>query len=193
PGCGLTAAPAKFSTGLVTCAVPPIPTGGQIAQTVTFAMPGNAPGVSVPANFRLLGSYATGGLKLTDGDEIDRLNTNLQATTIALNSEYTGGNIEAGVPTTFEVTIDPVDSGADEPTATFSITNATLSAIEIGSEPIECTPLGGTSATCALPSGTNGAKVKLTVVPASVGVIKLITSAQALNAPTVSQEMTIAP
>lgn len=193
PGCSLTTTPAKFSTGLVTCAVPSIATGAQIAQAVTFSMPGKAPGEDRPANFRLLGSYATGGLKLSDGDEIDRLNTNLAATTIGLTSEYTGGNIETGVPTTFEVDIDPLDGGLDEPTATFSITNATLSEIEIAGEPIECTALGGASATCVIPSGTNSTEVELTVVPASVGGILLKTSARALNAPEASVNFGVFP
>lgn len=192
-GCSLTTAPAKFSTGLVTCAVPSIAVGAQLSQTVTFATPGKAPGESRPANFRLLGSYLTGGLKLTDGDEIDTLTTSLEATTIAITPEYTGGNIETGVPTTFRVKIDPPTSALDEPTATFSITNATLSEVEIEGEPIECTALGGTTATCVLPSGTSGTDVDLTVVPASVSLIELTTTARALNAPQASTKLGIAP
>jgi len=193
PGCVLTTAPAKFSTGLVTCAVPSIAVGGQVAQAVTFSMPGDAPGESSPANFRLLGSYATGALKLTDADEIDRLNNNLPATTIKIVTKYTGGNIEAGVPTTFEVTVDPQSGGLDEPTATFSITNATLSAIEIDGQPIECTGVGSSSASCVLPSGTTGTDVVLTVVPASVNPLELNTTARALNAPEAKLGVGIAP
>lgn len=193
PGCSLTTAPAQFSTGLVTCAVPSIAAGGQVAQAVTFSMPGDAPGESSPANFRLLGSYLSGGLKLTDADEIDRLNTNLPATTIKIVTKYTGGNIEAGVPTTFEVTVDPASGGLDEPTATFSITNATLSAIEIEGKPIECTGVGGSSASCVLPSGTSGTDVVLTVVPASVNPLELTTTAKALNAPEAKLGIGIAP
>ncbi|HEU4738349.1 MAG TPA: CARDB domain-containing protein [Solirubrobacterales bacterium] len=193
PGCVLTTAPAKFSTGLVTCAVPSIAAGTQIAQAVTFSMPGKAPGVSSPANFRLLGSYATGGLKLTDADEIDKLSTSLEATTIKIITKYTGGNIEAGVPTTFEVTIDTPKSSLDEPTATFSITNATLSAIEIEGEPIECTGVGGSSASCVLPSGTSGTSAVLTVIPASVNPLELTTTAKALNAPEAKLGIGIAP
>lgn len=193
PGCVLTTAPAKFSTGLVTCAVPSIAVGTQVAQTVTFSMPGKAPGESSPANFRLLGSYATGGLKLTDADEIDRLTTSLPATTIKIVTKYTGGNIEAGVPTTFEVTVDPASGGLDEPTATFAITNATLSAIEIEGQTIECTGLGSSSASCVLPSGTSGTDVVLTVVPASVNPLELNTTAKALNAPEAKLGIGIAP
>jgi hypothetical protein len=193
PGCSLTTAPAQFSTGLVTCAVPSIVAGGQVAQAVTFSMPGDAPGESSPANFRLLGSYLSGGLKLTDADEIDRLNTNLSATTIKINTKYTGGNIEAGVPTTFEVTVDPASGGLDEPTATFSITNATLSAIEIEGKPIECTGVGGSSASCVLPSGTSETDVELTVVPASVNPLELTTTAKSLNAPEAKFGIGIAP
>jgi len=193
PGCSLTTAPAQFSTGLVTCAVPSIAAGGQVAQAVTFSMPGDAPGESSPANFRLLGSYLSGGLKLTDADEIDRLNTNLPATTIKIVTKYTGGNIEAGVPTTFEVTVDPASGGLDEPTATFSITNATLSEIEIEGKPIECTGVGGSNASCVLPSGTSGTDVVLTVVPASVNPLELTTTAKALNAPEAKLGIGIAP
>lgn len=193
PGCGLTAAPGKFTTGLVTCAVPSIAAGNQFGRAVTFAMPGDAPGESSPANFRLLGSYLSGGLKLTDGDEIDRLNTFLRATTIEITPEYTGGNIEAGVPTTFQVEIDAVSGGLDEPTASFAITNATLSAIEIDGESIECSGLGSGSATCVLPSGALGSDVDLTVVPASVNVIELTTTARALNAPEESVKIGLAP
>jgi hypothetical protein len=193
PGCGLTTAPAKFSTGLVTCVVPALAAGNQFAQAVAFSMPDDAPGESTPANFRLLGSYLGGGLKLTDGDEIDSLNTFLPATTIEITPEYTGGNIEAGVPTTFEVEIDPASGGLDEPTASFSITNATLSSIEIDGEPIECTGLGGSSANCVLPSGLSNTDVELTVVPASVNVIELTTTARALNAPEESVSIGLAP
>ena len=193
PGCSLTTAPAKFSTGLVTCAVPSIAVGGQVAQAVTFSMPGDAPGESSPANFRLLGSYLSGGLKLTDADEIDKLTTNLPPTTIKLVTKYTGGNIEAGVPTTFEVTVDSQSGGLDEPTATFSITNATLSAIEIEGQPIECTGIGSSSASCVLPSGTSGTDVVLTVVPASVNPLELNTTARALNAPEAKLGIGIAP
>lgn len=193
PGCTLTTAPAQFSTGLVTCAVPSIAVGGQVAQAVTFSMPGKAPGESSPANFRLLGSYLSGGLKLTDADEIDKLNTNLPATTIKIVTKYTGGNIEAGVPTTFEVTVDPLSGGLDEPIATFSITNATLSAIEIEGQPIECTGIGGGSASCLLPSGISGTDVVLTVVPASVNPLELNTTARALNAPEAKLGIGIAP
>lgn len=193
PGCVLTTAPAKFSTGLVSCPVPSIAVGAQLAQTVTFSMPADAPGESEPANFRLLGSYLTGGLKLTDADEIDNLTTSLEATTIKIVTKYTGGNIEAGVPTTFEVTVDPLSGGLDEPIATFSITNAILSAIEIEGQPIECTGIGGGSASCLLPSGTTGTDVVLTVVPASVNPLELNTTARALNAPEAKLGIGIAP
>lgn len=193
PGCVLTTAPAKFSTGLVTCPVPSIAVGGQIGQQVTFSMPGNAPGKSAPANFRLLGSYATGGLNLIDADEIDKLTTNLPATTIKLITKYTGGNIEAGVPTTFEVNVDPLSGGLDEPSATFAITNATLSAIEIDGQAIECTGVGSNSASCLLPSGTSESDVVLTVVPASVNPLELNTTARALNAPEAKLGIGIAP
>jgi hypothetical protein len=192
PDCALTAAPGPFNAGLVSCPIGSLAPGEQISRAVTFLTPPNAPGESDPANFRLLGNYLSGGLKLTDGDEIDSLDNSLEPTTINIGHAYTGGNIEAGVPTTFEATIGAVP-GLDEPSATFEITNATLSAIEIDSETIECTALGGSSATCILPSGTNGAQVELTVVPVTTGVLELTTTAQAFNAPSASQTIGIAP
>ena len=194
-GCVLTTAPAKFSTGLVTCPVPAIAAGAQAAQTVTFAMPNDAPGEGNPANFRLLGSYLSGGLKLTDGDEIDRLGTSLEPTTIEITTSYTGGNIEAGVPTTFKVTIRPKQSGLDEPTASFSITNASINAIEIAGQPIECTGVGGSSANCLLPSGIsgNGSDVELTVTPIKTAPLELTTTARALNAPEAKLGVGVAP
>jgi hypothetical protein len=193
-GCTLATAPGKFTTGLVSCAVPSIGAGVQFSQTVTFAMPGNAPGESSVANFRLLGTYLSGVLKLTDGDEVDDLTTSLEATSIDIEPEYTGGNIEAGVQTSFAVKIKAVDSsGLDEPSAKFTISNATLSAIEIDGDPIECTALGGSTATCLLPSGTSGTTVDLTVVPAKVEPIELTTTAQALNAGAATQAFGVAP
>lgn len=192
PGCALTAAPGPFTNGLVSCPVAGLASGEQITRAVTFLTPPDAPGQPRPANFRLLGTFLSGGLKLTDGDEIDTLNNSLEATTIDISPEYTGGNIEAGVPTTFKVTIG-ANSGLDELTATFAITNATLSEIEIDGKAIECTALGGSSATCILPSGTGGTDVELTVIPASVGLIELTTTAQALNAPAVTVGLGIAP
>lgn len=192
-GCAVTTAPGQFSIGLVSCPVLALAAGEQASRTVTFTMPPNAPGETRPANFRLLGSYLSGASKLTDGDEIDRLNDNLMATTLNVNPEYTGGNIEAGVPTTFEVTIGGSGSGLDEPSATFEITNATFSSVEIAGQSIQCTALGGTATTCLLPSGINSTKVKLTVVPATVGVIELAATARALNAPEASGNIAIAP
>jgi len=182
-GCSLTTAPGASNTGLVSCPVPELSAGTQVSRAVTFAAPGDAPGEHDIANFRLLGTYLSGGLKLTDGDEIDSLTTNLRPSTIEIKPEYTGGNIEAGVPTTFEVTFESTVDGLDEPSATFAITNASISKVEIDGEPIECTALGGSSTTCALPSGTGGTVVELTAVPASVSPLLLDITARALNAP----------
>ncbi|MFL5873245.1 MAG: CARDB domain-containing protein [Solirubrobacterales bacterium] len=195
PGCGLTTAPAKFSTGLVTCAVPSIAAAAQVAQSVTFSMPDDAPGQSQPANFRLLGSYATGALKLTDADEIDSLSTGLEPTTIAISVSYTGGNIEAGVKTTLKATIKPKQSSLDEPTASFSFNNATISAIEIDGKTIECTGVGGSNASCVLPSGLSGggSDVELTVIPTKTAPIELTTIAKALNAPEATLGIGFAP
>jgi hypothetical protein len=192
-GCALVAAPGPFSTGLVSCPMPALDPGAQASQPVTFAAPDEAPGEHGIANFRLLGTYLSGGLKLVDGDEIDSITTNLEPAAIELDPEYTGGNIEAGVPTSFEVELKSTASGLDEPTASFAITNATISVVEISGQPIGCSGLGGPSATCALPSGTSGTKVKLTVVPIAFGALTLKTTAQALNAPVASVSQGIFP
>ncbi|HEU5105253.1 MAG TPA: CARDB domain-containing protein [Solirubrobacterales bacterium] len=192
-GCNLTTAPGTFNTGLVSCPMPALDPGAQASQTIAFAPPPDAPGEHAIANFRLLGTYLSGGLKLTDGDEIDSITTDLKPATIELDSEYTGGNIEAGVPTSFDVTIESTAAGLDEPTIDFVITNATISAAEINGDPIGCTGLGSSAASCALASGTSGSKVQLTVVPTSVGALTLKSTARALNAPEVSQNLGIFP
>ncbi|HKO37185.1 MAG TPA: CARDB domain-containing protein [Solirubrobacterales bacterium] len=192
-GCTLTTAPGPFSTGLVTCPMPELGAGTQASQTVTFGAPDEAPGEHGIANFRLLGTYLSGGLKLVDGDEMDGITTDLRPSTIEIDSEYTGGNIEAGVPTSFEVEINSTAAALDEPTATFEVTNATISAVEISGEPIGCSGLGSSSAACALPSGTSGTNVELTVIPSSVNALTLKTTAQALNAPSTSISQGIFP
>ncbi|MDQ2630101.1 MAG: hypothetical protein M3Y75_03860 [Actinomycetota bacterium] len=193
PGCALTTAPGPFNTGLVSCPVPGLLPGEQTSRSVTFLAPPDAPGENNPANFRMLGTYLSGNLKLTDGDEIDSLTTSLPPATIKVTPEYTGGNVEAGVPTTFEVDIESQASGLDEPTADFAIENATLSEIEIDGEPIECTALGGSTASCMLPSGLGNTDVDLTVVPISFGALTLKTTARALNAPEASANIGIFP
>lgn len=182
PGCVLTTAPAAFSTGLVSCPVPALGLGQQHSQTVTFAMPQDAPGKSSPANFRLLGTYSTGALKLTDGDEIDSLTTSLESTTISLNFDFKTSPLEIGTPETVEVKISSTKGGLDEPTVELELERATFSAIEIAGKPIECTPLGGTTATCVLPSGTSNTTVEVTVIP-SAATLELRANARALNAP----------
>lgn len=192
-GCSLVTAPGQFSTGLVRCPTPALDLGQQVSQTVTFAMPKDAPGEHGPANFRLLGTYLSGGLKLTDGDEINGIDTSLEATTIEVEPEYTGSGIVVGSPTTFEVEIRSTQGGLDEPIATFDLSNATFSSVRIAGEPIECTPLGGSSVTCVLPSGTGATKVELTVIPSAAGPLGLSTTARALNAPPASASIFLAP
>jgi hypothetical protein len=194
PGCSLVSAPAAFSSGLVRCGTSEIAPGLQASQTVTFAMPDDASGEHAPANFRLLGTYLSGSLKLTDGDEIDRITTDLKPTAIDITPKYTGPNLEPGVPATFEVTLESTEiSGLDEPAATFELTNATVSSVAISGEPIECSPLGGTSTTCLLPSGTSGTTVDVTVIPSGPGALTLKTTAQALNAPPASVSFGLFP
>jgi CARDB len=185
-GCTLTSAPTATSTGLVSCDVPALAVGQQTARNVTFAMPPNAPGESEPANFRYLGTYAAGPVKLTDGDEIDSLSTALAPTTIKIETAYAGGALEPGVPTTFKVKVQAQGSHLDEPTATFELNKAVFSAAKIGGETLECSPPGGSSATCVLPSGMNSSEVELTVIPDNDKGMELKTTAQALNAPPAS-------
>lgn len=184
-GCSLTTAPGKFTTGLVSCAVPSIGSGAQLTQTVTFAAPPFAPGIKDIANFRLKGTYLSGGITLTDGDEIDGLNTYLPSTTIKIVPEFTTSPLEAGTPETIDVAISAADGGLDEPTAKFELGKATFSTIEIDGEPIDCTPPSGGATTCVLPSGIGSepTKVEVTVIPSGL-VVELKTTAQALNAPT---------
>lgn len=185
-GCTLATAPGQFSAGLVKCAMPEIGVGAQASQSVTFAMPPDAPGEHGPANFRLLGTYLSGGLTLTDRDEIDSLTTGLEASKIDIEIKFTGSSIEEGVPTTFAAVIESEKGGLDEPTASFEFKNATISAVKIDGENIECSALGGPSTSCVLPSGTSGTQVDLTVVPIEPGAVELMTRARALNAPEAS-------
>lgn len=192
PGCSLTTAPAEFSAGLVTCAVPAIAVGSQVSRTVTFSMPADAPGASSPANFRLLGSYLSGGLKLTDGDEIDALTTSLQATTIVVTPQFSGGPPQEGVPMTFEPIIKASSGGLDEPTATFTVTNATVDSITIAGQPIECKQ-SGASFECDLPSGLTSTEVDIVVIPAATTTVGLTVTADALNASPRTESIGVSP
>jgi hypothetical protein len=183
PGCTLASEPTMTSTGLVSCAVPSLAPGQQTARNVTYSMPPDAPGQTSPANFRYLGTYTAGSVKLTDGDEVDALSTGLPATAIDVKTVYPGGAFEPEVPTNFEVSVKPKNGGLDEPTVEFDLEGATFSSAKIAGEPIECTPPGGGSATCVLPSGTHASKVEVTVVPTNSSSIDLEVTARALNAP----------
>lgn len=182
-GCSLTTAPAQFSTGLVTCSVPALAAGDQTSRAVTFAMPDEAPGQHGIANFRLLGSYSAGGLKLTDNDEIDSLTTSLEPTEIDV--EYKGvttGILETGTPETIEMEISAAKSGLDEPTARFEFKGATFTSVEIDGQAIECDPpSGGTLTTCRLPSGISSTVVEINFVASDLN-LSLNTVAEALNA-----------
>jgi hypothetical protein len=198
-GCTLTTAPGPFSTGLVTCPMPALDPGVQASQTVSFAAPDEAPGEHGIANFRLLGTYLSGGVKLNDGDEIDSLTTDVRAATIKITPEYNGPPFQVGVPATFEVTIeskkpgsDDPGSGLDEPAAIFEVTNGALGAARIDGEPIECTAPSDVI-TCALPSGTSGTNVEVDVIPNGVEAPGLKTIARALNAPASSVSISVAP
>jgi hypothetical protein len=181
-GCTLATAPGQFSTGLVKCTMPEIGVGAQASQSVTFAMPPDAPGEHNPVNFRLLGTYLSGALTLTDRDEIDSITTSLEATEIEIENKFTGSTIEAGVPTTFAAVIGAKNGGLDEPTATFEFNNANISTVQIDGKDIECSALGGASTTCVLPSGTGGIQVDITVVPISSGALEIKTTARGVTA-----------
>lgn len=182
-GCTLVTAPTATGTGLVSCDVPALGSGQQAARNVTYSMPPNAPGKGSPANFRYFGTYTAGPVKLTDADELDALTPSLEATNIDLETDFTGGAIESGVATTFKVKVKSEGSGLDEPTVTFELKRATFSSAKIAGKEIECSPAGGSSATCVLPSGTSSSEVDLTVVPTDDKSIELKVTAQALNAP----------
>lgn len=182
-GCTLATAPTATDTGLVSCNVSSLAPGQQVARNVTFSMPPDAPGESSPANFRYLGTYTAGSVKLTDGDELDALSTSLEQTTIKLETDYTGPALEAGVPTHFQVKVKAEDStGLDEPKITFELSKANFSSAKISGEEIQCSSTGG-SATCLLPSGMRSSEVELTVIPDNDKSVELKVTAQALNAP----------
>lgn len=177
-GCTLATAPTATSTGLVNCDVPSLAVGQQTARNVTFAMPQDAPGETSPANFRFLGTYTAGPVKLTDGKEIDALTTSLEPTTIEVVPQF-----KSGPPFTFKPIIKSKNGGLDEPVATFVVTNATIESIEIEGKPIECTTPSGGSVTCRLPSGLRSTEVEVVVVPDGPGAVEFTATAQALNAP----------
>ena len=154
-------------------------------------MPDDAPGESSPANFRLLGSNATGGLKLTDTDEIDALNTSLEATTIVVTPQFSGGPPQEGVPMKFEPIIQ-ASSGLDEPTARFTVTGATVDSITIAGESIECKQ-AGTSFDCVLPSGLTSTEVDIVVVPTATATVGLTVTADALNAQPRTESIGVSP
>jgi|GEM_PF-7111565 len=184
-GCTLTTAPGPFSSGLVSCPAPALAPGDQLSRTVTFATPDEAPGQHDIANFRLLGAYSSGGLNLTDADEIDSLTTRLVPTTITINPEYNGPAFQVGVPAIFEVTIESADFGLDEPTAVFEVTNGALGEAYVDGQSLGCEGPGDVL-TCSLPSGMGGTKVEVEVIPNGSEPPGLRTTAQALNAPAAS-------
>lgn len=193
-GCAVSVAPGPFTQGLASCPVGSLASGQQTTQTVTFAMPADAPGQSSPANFRFLGSYLTSGLTLTDGDEIDSLTTNLAKAAITLTPEYTSpATPEAGEPAVFTAKVQANTGGLDEPTATFTLpANTTLDSIQIAGQDIGCTTPSGGQVTCRLPSGASSTAPVVTVTPTPAAIgnpMKLVVSAQALNAPSVSGEV----
>ncbi|HWC48100.1 MAG TPA: CARDB domain-containing protein [Solirubrobacterales bacterium] len=187
-GCTLTSAPTASSYGLVSCDVPSLAVGQQVARNVVYATPPNAPGESRPANYRYLGTYTAGPVKLTDGDEVNHLSPVMEAMTpIEIVPQFSGGPPQAGVPMTFEPIIHSLKHGLDEPSATFSVTNATISSVTIAGQAIPCTSGPAGSIDCELPSGIVNREVDVVVVPITTGTVELTTTAEALNAPSVTR------
>jgi hypothetical protein len=191
-GCTLTTTPTATAPGLVSCDVPALDPGQQLARNVTYATPPHAPGESDPENFRYFGTYTAGAVKLTDVDEVDLLTTDLMPSTIKLETKYTGGAIEAGVPTTIQVKVISTSQGLDEPTTTFALRGATLKSVETAGQAIDCNIPSSGPANCFLPSGMQTIELELTVIPAG-GPIEVETTAVALNAPAVSQGIGFLP
>jgi hypothetical protein len=192
PGCTVAKTPGVFTKGLASCPMPGITAGQQVSQTVTFTMPANALGETSPANFRYLGTYRAGGFSLADGDEIDARNTGLPKASITLTPKYTSPPTpKVGEPASFTAKINSNTGGLDEPSATFVLpADTTFDSVEIAGDPIDCDPLSGGQVTCRLPSGTSLTEPVVTVTPtASGGKMKLVVSAQALNAPQVTAEV----
>jgi hypothetical protein len=195
PGCAAVTAPGPFSRGLASCPIPALAGGQQAAQTITFAMPPDAPGESTPANFRLLGSYLSGSSQLADADEIDSISTNLEATDIAVLASYAGPPTPAtGAEAEFAVTIFATNSSLDEPTASFDLPpDTTLNSVEIGGQPIACGAVSAGHVTCQLPSGISSTQVTVRITPSAAAkgsTLTLGATAQALNAPAASGSAT---
>jgi CARDB protein len=190
PGCGLSQAPTATTEGLVTCSAPALPVGSQTAWVVRFATPPDAPGETHPANFRFHGAYTSGSVSLIDADEVDTLNTDLEATKTKLLVVYISPPTPtAGDPALYEVEVNPETGGLDEPTITFSLpANTILNSIDNEGDPLPCGAISGGQITCKLASGLtiNHLAVTLTPTAAAVGQ-KLVLGAtvNALNAPAV--------
>jgi hypothetical protein len=185
PGCSVAKSPTKFTAGLLSCATPALGIGQQLTQSVVFSMPPNAPGESLPANFKYTGTYLSGGSSLLDRDEIDRLNTSLEATTITPLVNYVGAAPKVGVESKFVVPFSAALGGLDEPSATVALPpNATLKEVRVNGENLECgVPSPGTIS-CPLPSGISSAELEIFVTPTAAGSpLKLAVTVQALNAP----------
>ncbi|MGN6201551.1 MAG: CARDB domain-containing protein [Solirubrobacterales bacterium] len=193
PSCALSQAPTATEAGLVSCMMPSLPPGRQASSQVHFAMPTDAPGESEPPNFRYRGQFASGASTLSDIDEIDALNRNLEPSRIGITPQFSGGPPQEGVPMNFEPIIQSFDGGLDEPTAFFTFTDATISSIKIDGDPIDCTYSGDYTATCALPSGMLLTEVEIVVVPVSTSTVTFSVTAEALNAPPVTEGIGVSP
>jgi hypothetical protein len=167
PGCALSQAPTAAAGGLVTCSTPTLAVGQQAAWNVQFATPPNAPGETDPANFRYKGELHAGSAALVDGDEIDPLNGDLEATTLKINAAYGGPPTpQVGEAALFNVEVRANEGGLDEPTITFALpANTTLNSILNASQPLPCGAVSGGQVTCQLASGTRLNHLTVTVTP----------------------------
>jgi hypothetical protein len=195
PGCVLVQASGQFSAGLVSCAIPALNPGEQLARNVTFSTPPNAPGQTRPANFRFAGSYLSGGAVLRDEDEIRLFSTSLNPTAIQLEALYIAPPApEVGVQSRFVVQLLSNSGGLDEPTATFTLpANTKLDSIEIEGGQLDCDPPAGAQVTCRPPSGISNEGIEIYVTPnagAAGSGMTLGVSMQALNAPKASDSVT---
>jgi hypothetical protein len=190
PGCVATIAPTATQDGLASCQIPALLPGTEVAHTVTFAMPENAIGEISPANVRYLGTFRSGGLALTDGDELDTLSANLEATKIDLDAAYEPppAKPKVGEDAKFLVTLQTQSHGGlDKPSATFILpANSNLKSIQIDGKNLPCSAALAEQATCPLPSGVKSTVIAVTVepTPAATGIeLTLGAIAQSLNTP----------
>ncbi len=195
PGCSVTVAPTATTAGTASCPVAALAAGQQVTRTVVFAMPHDAPGISVPADVHFSGAYVSGGVTLTGTDEIDRLSGAdiPKNATIEVVPAYTSPPTpKVGTPSLFTVKVTPKTGALVQPGITFTLPgNTTLVSVQAkGGAPLNCGPVAGAQISCQLPDGLGGLleiEVKVTPSATAAGAkMTLEASAQAVNAPPAS-------